>query len=85
MHSGRAPENIPAGTAAPERAERFPDEAEGIRVIGKITTPRGERAEPLIWYLYGPGRHEVLSDFQSRSAMLQLLTASLLNICSRVV
>jgi hypothetical protein len=25
-------------------------------VIGKITAPRGERVEPLIWYLYGPGR-----------------------------
>jgi hypothetical protein len=27
-------------------------------VIGKITEPRGERVEPLIYYLYGPGRHE---------------------------
>jgi hypothetical protein len=25
-------------------------------VIGKITAPRGERVEPLIYYLYGPGR-----------------------------
>jgi hypothetical protein len=62
MHSGRVPENIPAGTAAPERAERFPDEAEGARVIGKITAPRGERVEPLIYYLYGPGRHEEHTD-----------------------
>ena len=27
-------------------------------MIGKITAPRGERVEPLIWYLYGPGRDE---------------------------
>ena len=26
-------------------------------MIGKISAPRGERVEPLIWYLYGPGRH----------------------------
>jgi hypothetical protein len=25
-------------------------------VIGKITAPRGERAEGLIYYLFGPGR-----------------------------
>ncbi|HUY52128.1 MAG TPA: hypothetical protein VMV92_41575 [Streptosporangiaceae bacterium] len=25
-------------------------------MIGKITAPRGVRVEPLIWYLYGPGR-----------------------------
>jgi hypothetical protein len=31
-------------------------------VIGKITTPRGERAEGLIYYLYGPGRHEEHTD-----------------------
>jgi hypothetical protein len=29
-------------------------------MIGKITAPRGERAEPLVYYLYGPGRHTVL-------------------------
>ena len=27
-------------------------------MIGKISAPRGERAEPLIYYLYGPGRRE---------------------------
>jgi hypothetical protein len=39
-------------------------------MIGKITAPRGERVQPLIYYLYGPGRREVLWDFQSRSVML---------------
>jgi hypothetical protein len=31
-------------------------------VIGKITGPRGERAEPLIYYLFGPGRHQEHTD-----------------------
>jgi hypothetical protein len=31
-------------------------------MIGKITEPRGERVEPLIYYLYGPGRHEEHTD-----------------------
>ncbi len=31
-------------------------------MIGKITAPRGERAEPLIYYLYGPGRREEHTD-----------------------
>jgi hypothetical protein len=31
-------------------------------VIGKITAPRGERVEGLIWYLFGPGRHEEHTD-----------------------
>ena len=34
--------------------------AGGARVIGKVSVPRGKRVEPLIWYLYGPGRREVL-------------------------
>ena len=25
------------------------------RVIGKISTPRGEHVEPLLYYLFGPG------------------------------
>jgi hypothetical protein len=54
-------------------------------VIGKISTPRGEHVQPLLYYLFGPGRHEVLWDFQSRSVMLQVLTVSLLNIGSWVV
>jgi hypothetical protein len=33
-----------------------------MRVIGKITAPRGERVEPLIRYLYGPGRREEHTD-----------------------
>ena len=31
-------------------------------MIGKITAPRGERVEPLIRYLYGPGRREEHTD-----------------------
>jgi hypothetical protein len=31
-------------------------------VIGKITAPRGERVEPLIRYLFGPGRREEHTD-----------------------
>jgi hypothetical protein len=31
-------------------------------VIGKISAPRGERVEPLIYYLYGPGRREEHTD-----------------------
>jgi hypothetical protein len=31
-------------------------------VIGKISTPRGEHVEPLLYYLYGPGRHEEHTD-----------------------
>jgi len=31
-------------------------------MIGKITEPRGERAEGLVYYLYGPGRREEHTD-----------------------
>jgi hypothetical protein len=31
-------------------------------VIGKISAPRGERVEPLVYYLYGPGRREEHTD-----------------------
>ena len=31
-------------------------------MIGKITAPRGERVEPLIYYLFGPGRREEHTD-----------------------
>jgi hypothetical protein len=31
-------------------------------VIGKISAPRGNRVEPLIRYLFGPGRHEEHTD-----------------------
>jgi hypothetical protein len=31
-------------------------------MIGKITAPRGVRVEPLIWYLYGPGRRNEHAD-----------------------
>src|SRR5690242_1631171 len=35
---------------------------DGEAVIGKISAPRGERVEPLIYYLYGPGRREEHTD-----------------------
>src|ERR1700728_887882 len=35
---------------------------EGAAVIGKISAPRGERVEPLIYYLFGPGRREEHTD-----------------------
>ena len=31
-------------------------------VIGKISIPRGEHIEPLLYYLFGPGRHEEHTD-----------------------
>jgi len=31
-------------------------------MIGKITMPRGVRVEPLIYYLFGPGRHQEHTD-----------------------
>ena len=31
-------------------------------MIGKVSVPRGTRVEPLIWYLYGPGRHNEHTD-----------------------
>ncbi|HEX3959505.1 MAG TPA: hypothetical protein VHZ03_23215 [Trebonia sp.] len=31
-------------------------------MIGKITEPRGERVEPLVYYLFGPGRREEHTD-----------------------
>jgi hypothetical protein len=31
-------------------------------VIGKISSPRGEHVEPLLYYLFGPGRHEEHTD-----------------------
>ena len=31
-------------------------------MIGKITSPRGERVEGLIYYLFGPGRREEHTD-----------------------
>jgi hypothetical protein len=31
-------------------------------MIGKISVPRGEHVEPLIWYLFGPGRAEEHTD-----------------------
>jgi hypothetical protein len=35
---------------------------DGDQVIGKISTPRGEHVEPLLYYLFGPGRHEEHTD-----------------------
>lgn len=31
-------------------------------MIGKISAPRGERVEPLVYYLFGPGRREEHTD-----------------------
>ena len=31
-------------------------------MIGKISTPRGEHVEPLLYYLFGPGHHEEHTD-----------------------
>ena len=31
-------------------------------MIGKISTPRGEHIQPLLYYLFGPGRHEEHTD-----------------------
>ncbi len=31
-------------------------------MIGKISTPRGEHVGPLLYYLFGPGRHEEHTD-----------------------
>ena len=45
----------------PGRAEHGPDDGSGGadgQMIGKISAPRGKRVEPLIWYLFGPGRRE---------------------------
>ena len=35
---------------------------DGDRVIGKISTPRGEHVQPLLYYLFGPGRQEEHTD-----------------------
>ena len=44
--------------------ERPWDEVRGVsdRVIGKISTPRWEYVQPLLYYLFGPGRHEEHAD-----------------------
>jgi hypothetical protein len=52
-------------------------------MIGEVV--RGNDMPHLISYLFGPGKSDVLWDFQSRSVMLQVLTVSLLNIGSWVV
>jgi hypothetical protein len=56
-NSGGTPPGIPERGSS---AERIP--GRGGPVIGKISAPRGERVEPLIYYLYGPGRHEEHTD-----------------------
>ena len=47
------------GTQSP--AVRSRDRGSG-RVIGKISTPRGEHVQPLLYYLFGPGRREEHTD-----------------------
>src|SRR5260370_18108105 len=58
-HADRVPRGT-AGDSGPwaDRGGR----SGGGRMIGKISAPRGTRVEPLIWYLYGPGRHEEHTD-----------------------
>src|SRR5216684_2863431 len=60
------PERMDDAPARGLRSGRYPGGADGIpgdvAVIGKITEPRGERVERLIYYLYGPGRHEEHTD-----------------------
>ena len=46
----------------PGRSGDIPAQSGNRPVIGKISAPRGERVEPLIWYLFGPGRHEEHTD-----------------------
>jgi hypothetical protein len=48
-------------------------------MIGEIV--RGNSMPDLVSYLFGPGKRNVLWDFQDRSVMLQLLTASLFCSC----
>jgi hypothetical protein len=58
----RADEAVERGSrsaAAPDGVDRLPG---GGLVIGKITEPRGKRVEPLIRYLFGPGRREEHTD-----------------------
>ena len=45
----------PRSGTRPGRGDRIP---EGSAVIGVIHEPRGEDVAGLIYYLYGPGRHE---------------------------
>jgi hypothetical protein len=55
----------PAAPDHLEQAERPADRGPagtGGPVIGKISAPRGERVEPLIYYLYGPGRRQEHTD-----------------------
>jgi hypothetical protein len=54
-----APDRDLRGEARPGRADDIP---EGSTVIGVIHEPRGEDVAGLIYYLYGPGRHEEHTD-----------------------
>src|ERR1039457_361165 len=56
-------DRVPPGAEDhPGRADDAAGRAGGGRMIGKITAPRGERVQPLIYYLYGPGRREEHTD-----------------------
>src|SRR6516165_12010760 len=61
--SGRCSDDPPKAfrPAAAHSAAR-PVFRERVLVIGKITAPRGERVEGLIYYLFGPGRREEHTD-----------------------
>jgi hypothetical protein len=57
----RPADGVPGGAEDhPGRADDAAGEAGGGRMIGKITALHGERVAPLVYYLYGPGRREVL-------------------------
>jgi hypothetical protein len=54
-----APDPGPRSGTRPGRADRIPEDS---AVIGVIHEPRGEDVAGLIYYLYGPGRHEEHTD-----------------------
>src|SRR5271166_5378861 len=40
-------------------------------VISKVSVPRGKRVEPLLWYLYGPGKKQGHTDPHIVAAWLE--------------
>jgi hypothetical protein len=65
-HPGPDADHPPGADRVPPRPDGHPDRAAGRSgegpMIGKISVPRGKRCEPLIYYLFGPGRHEEHTD-----------------------
>ena len=71
--TGDLPATQPRASAAPTTSTPSPTryakpcgdghgDGGGDRVIGKISTPRGEHVQPLLYYLFGPGRREEHTD-----------------------